>query len=369
MSNKKTALIKSNFQSNPYGHGGDRRTYQINWLLKDLYDAVFFSSTQQKESITQRVGFIILYAPKLFFLLGIKRMFYSTNWITILSVALQLNRTFKSKRIDLVIWESTLPSEWYFPYLCRYIFHKKVYAFPHNLESVIATNEIEFRNSINNLSNELNYLHVCHHVFTISFEENWLFNNVGMNASLLPYFPVGQIADNLNTVKNKRSQRLPNDKMQYIILGTVLNRPTHVGMLELIQELQTEKYKHLDITFCIAGFGTNSFRKEIFVDYIICKGELSEEELQLELTHTDAAIVYQPTSTGALTKIAEYAYMNIPVLCNAESARTIQQLQHVFVYSSFEQLFEILTNSSASLDVQELDVAYYQNLVKDQLVS
>jgi glycosyltransferase involved in cell wall biosynthesis len=362
-------LIKSNFQANALGHGGNRRAYQIHWLLSDSNKIIYFLDNQPKESFTNKCLFVIALLPKLFWKLGRNRQFYNTNFISILYVALQLNRTFKNNRIDLVIWESTLPSEWYFPYLCRYIFHKKVYAFPHNLESVIATNKIEFRSSINNLNNELNYLDACHHVFTISFEENWLFNNLGMNASLLPYFPVGQIADNLNTVKNSRSQRLPNDRKQYLILGTVLNTPTHVGMLELIQELQKEKYKHLDITFCIAGFGTNSFRNEIFVDYIICKGELLEEELQLELIHTDGAIVYQPTSTGALTKIAEYTYMNIPVLCNIQSARTIQQLQHVFVYSSFEQLFQILTNSSASLDVQELDVAYYQNLVKDQLVS
>lgn len=369
MSNKKLALIKSNFQSNPFGHGGNRRTYQINWLLKDLYDTVLFSSTQQKESITQRFGFIILLFPKLYVLLGSKRMFYYTNWLTILSVALQLNRTFKNNRIDLVIWESTLPTEWYFPYLCRYIFHKKVYAFPHNLESVIETKNIGLKSSIAKLTTELNYLHVCHHIFTISFEENWLLNNVGMKASLVPYFPVGQIAKNLNTVKNKRTKRLPNDRKQYLVLGTVLNKPTHLGMLELIHELQKDQYKSVGISFCLAGFGTELLRKEVLVDYISCKGELTEEELHFELVKTDAAIVYQPTSTGALTKITEYAYMNIPVLCNTESARTIQHLQGVFVYSSFEQLFDIVTNSSTSLDVQELDAAYYKNLVKDQLVA
>lgn len=362
-------LIKSNFQANASGHGGNRRSYQIHWLLSDSYKIIYFLDNQPKESFTNKCLFVIALLPKLIWKLGRNRQFYNTNFISILYVALQLNRTFKNNRIDLVIWESTLPSEWYFPYLCRYIFHKKVYAFPHNLESVIETKNIGLKSSISKLTTELNYLNVCHHIFTISFEENWLLNNVGMKASLVPYFPVGQIAENLNTVKNKRTKRLPNDRKQYLILGTVLNTPTHVGMVELIQELQKEKYKYLDITFCIAGFGTNSFRKEIFVDYIICKGELSEEELQLELIHTDAAIVYQPTSTGALTKIAEYAYMNIPILCNIQSARTIQQLQHVFVYSSFEQLFQKLTNSSASLDVQELDVAYYQNLVKDQLVA
>jgi glycosyltransferase involved in cell wall biosynthesis len=357
-------LIVSNFSPNSQGHGGERRSYQIKQLLQGKYNLVYFKTGPNKDFKISKliVGFLLFVKILLCFFR--KAIFYRTSWFTIVSVALKIQQHLhENQNIKTLIWESTTPNFWYIPYLCKSLFGLRVIALPHNLESFVSYNSTSKSadQKITLLQSEISYLKECDFVFTISYEEYWLLKNIDIQCSALPYFPTGEIEQQIHLIRSNRKSRILGSGKQFLILGTVLNPPTYKGMVELIEELKKEEYKQLNAEFIVAGFGSESLSEFTNEPHIKLKGSLSESELFELLSSIDAAIIHQSSSSGALTKMVEFNYMSIPIICNTDSARSIQYLNGINIYQSFDQLLNLLSQQEYVAIQSTLNTQMYVN--------
>ena len=66
------------------------------------------------------------------------------------------------------------------------------------------------------------------------------------------------------------------------------------------------------------------------------------------LIEVDGIIIYQPPTTGALTRIPEMLLAGIPVYANFDAARNYFNVDGVIQYHSFEELLNVLSMPAPS---------------------
>lgn len=354
------------FDINALGHGGERRTAQINeifshysideltinWLfdnklakIKSIFSPLGISShilknVQNDLTFTQKIREII----KLDFI--IKQLDKYTD--------LENHRT--------VIWESTYDDQWFIPSLFKERYHKKVFSFPHNIESLVPGQHSDiFNNQQAWFSNEIKYLKQCNHVFTISREEEWLLQTHGIKTSYLPYYPVVKVEQELREIREKRQSKLIQNS--FLIIGSATNIPTYNGMQSLLRFVSATKWPD-NVEFIIAGFGTECFKEFEVTKSIKVLGSISNDELNRLLVEIKLVLINQQASTGALTKIIEFLISGIPVVCNRASSRSYQSYNGVTVFSNFAELNEILLDDFSIPSLPEKPVSYYDDVIK-----
>jgi hypothetical protein len=101
--------------------------------------------------------------------------------------------------------------------------------------------------------------------------------------------------------------------------------------------------KSLSFDLRVAGYNTESLRIPQHPD-ISFFGTVTTEELDKILVETDAVLIYQPPTTGALTRIPEMLVAGIPVFVNFDAGRNYLGMSDVHLYDTFEDLFETLEN-------------------------
>ena len=231
---------------------------------------------------------------------------------------------YKDQDIDF-IWENTNDKDML--YLLKATGHR-VFGMPHNIESLARSKSFEA------FEEEVVNLRYCDAVFAISKEETWLLRLWGINAHYLPYYPPKQVESFLLAIRQKRELRNPNLRKKFSLLGSAINIPTRSGMQTMVDHASNQK---LSFDLMVAGYGTESL-KRVTHPHISFLGTLSNEELEKMLVETDGIIVYQPPTTGALTKIPEMLIAGIPVFVNFDAARDYHRTEGVYVYSDFDAL-------------------------------
>lgn len=217
----------------------------------------------------------------------------------------------------------------------------KIIGYPHNLESLVPTQHdpVTHKQAPYWLYEEIERLKLCDEVYAISKEETWLLQLFGVNAKYYPYYPLKVVEQELLEIKKKRDARTENDKKQYLILGSATNPPTRMGMQELINYF--EKLLEKNYTIHVAGYNTETLNVS-GEGAVINHGTISNEELEELLISTDGIIIYQPTTSGALTRIVENRIANIPIYANFGAARDFYNLPDVHVYNGIEELKYLL---------------------------
>lgn len=216
----------------------------------------------------------------------------------------------------------------------------KIIGCPHNLESLVPTqcDPITHKQAPYWLYDEIERLKLCDEVWAISKEETWLLQVFGVNAIYYPYYPPKVVEQELLEIKRHRAQR-HNAKKQYLILGSATNPPTRMGMQNLIDYF--DKQKDIKYIIHIAGYNTETLNVPQG-SAIINHGTVSDEELRDLSINTDGIIIYQPATSGALTRIVENRIAGIPIYANFGAARDYHNLPDVHVYASMEELNEML---------------------------
>lgn len=183
---------------------------------------------------------------------------------------------------------------------------------------------------------ELDLLAKCHKVVTISREESFLLQNLGMETIYIPYYPASEIKERLSAIRNCRETKFKKD---ILLLGSVGNLPTLSGMQAFIKAWR--EVISLDLSedrLIVAGFGTELLEDEVFGSSIVFKGAIPDSELDQMLTQVKAAIVYQENGSGALTKICEFLLAGVPVVANQHAARSYYNLPGVFEFRSVKDI-------------------------------
>lgn len=354
------------FDINASGHGGERRSAQINEIfgqssIKDL------SFNLLQGNRLAKIKSVI--SPLAISSSILKNMQKDLTFIQELRELVKLDYVIKqldnSEWIDqytAVIWESTYDDQWFIPFLLKERYKKDIFSFPHNIESLVPGQHSGiFSNQHSWFFNELNYLKQCDHVFTISEEEEWLLQTCGIRASHLPYYPIITIEDELKKIRQKR-QSIPSQD-SFLIVGSVTNIPTYNGMQSLLEFISTTIWPD-NVEFIVAGFGTECFKQFGSNKSIKVLGTVSKDKLNSLMAEVKLVLINQQSSTGVLTKIIEFLISGIPVVCNKASSRTYQSYNGVTVFSNFNELGGILLDDFMVPDLPEKPVTHYNKAIE-----
>ncbi|MET3979694.1 hypothetical protein ABIB62_002283 [Mucilaginibacter sp. UYP25] len=334
----------SHFLPDAFGHGGNKRTAQIEHLLSEAG----ISADDADLSYTIATGNKLSH-----YLVGLQQNMTlrtgNKNKYAIGRYKAVFEQFVKQYKPGLFIWESTVE---YHLILAEvlYKYHVPVIALPHNLESLVAGAKSVFSNKPAPLwlSEEMNYLKLCNKVFTISQEEHWLASNYGVNAGYLPYYPAPTAESFLLDIRQRRSivTAKPDTKQQNILLlGTFHNQPTFTGFTELLQYIRAIPGLKINV----AGFGSEKLKDLFTGNNIQIWGSVNNETLADLITIADCAIVHQQPSSGALTRIPELLIAGLPVIANTHAARSCPPAQGLMVYDSYDELKKILRSGDFAI--------------------
>lgn len=331
------------FPDNPHGDGGSKRSVQI----KEYWSQRGVEFVDEKFVLPKRYSFFTALGWMWRSLVFITHNIGWRNYPSFrekykaLRVFALLFPTiydkYKGQEITF-LWEDT------FDYFSMYLMKAagaKVIAYPHNLESLVPLqrDQLTRKQSPYWLYEEVERFKMCDEVYCISKEETWLLQLFGVNASYYPYYPPKIIEQELLEIKNKREKNKSCNKKQYLILGSATNPPTRMGMQRLVEYFDCQQ--DIKYTIHIAGYKTENL--VLSADSkIINHGTVSSEVLEELLINTDGIIINQPTTSGALTRIAECRVAGIPIFVNFGAARDYYNLPDVHVYNTIEELNDIL---------------------------
>jgi hypothetical protein len=343
------------FDSLPDGNGADKRTAQVTEILNEAG----IESTFIKKDGTMKIPLstvLIRCIPILTSFIPVIPISYFKNIRLVFRAVKDYIRTEKTLNEALqsdtktFLWECTRCNNFFVPILAKK-YNKQVIAIPHNLESLVPLQEstISLRSSPHWFNEEIRYLSACHKVFCISREETLFLKLFGLDAYYLPYFPTREIEAYFINIKDKRKARHDyNKKVEKILMvGSANNQPTRLGMIDRIKFFAARSSNHYKIS--IAGFYTQTLAEDTTIPQNIdIKGTLNAEELEKELIDTDAVLIHQAASTGALTRISELLLSGIPIFLNLPSARNYYDLPGLYVYEDDDQLIELLQSQKVA---------------------
>jgi len=338
------------FKSDPFGHGGERRTAQIREILADNdLEAALFENQEGPVPGSKVDKFKVAFS--LFKKLKLQRPTINLMIRLGSDYFRHLQDFTTTGACGVLLWERVHP-DWYPLPFSAHAANWSVVALPHNLESLVPeqTSELSGRPSPEWLKEELSALRACNLVFTISREEQWLLRLHGMDADYLPYYPPRAAEEFFKRIQAARLNRsVKKDHKRFFLFGSYDNHPTRLGMIETVRELSSSCPASLELH--IFGFGTEKLKEDIALpDTVNLHGAVGNDVLAELLLDADAVIAHQAPSTGCLTKISEMLIAGVPVLLNSNAARTWEGWPGVYVYESWQELRRLL---SQDLTVQD----------------
>ena len=275
-----------------------------------------------------------------------------------------LKEFFKNKE-GVFIWESTKDYYYYLPHFAKRN-QKNTISLPHNLESLVPYQKSKLSGKVSpsGFLSEIKALKQCECVFAISREEMHFLKLFGVNSYFLPYYPTRAVENFLLSIRKNREIKKSNKDKQILILGSVINPPTRVGMENRIQFFRQNHFDHLVIK--IAGYGTSNLESLAYdMKNILYLGELTAEQLEQELLQTDALLIWQPASSGALTRIIEFLIAGIPVLVNVESAHGYFGVEGIMIYENDKHLIELLQKDSFKVpSIPPKPITHYEQFIQ-----
>lgn len=106
-----------------------------------------------------------------------------------------------------------------------------------------------------------------------------------------------------------RQRRKTSQKRSILILGTAANPPTRRGLTELLKMISEQQDER---SFTLAGFGTEVLRP-IAPSNVLVMGGISDDALTDLLVECEALLIYQPPTSGMLTRIVEASIAGVPI--------------------------------------------------------
>lgn len=300
----------SRFKLTPNAGGGCRRELQLAQILSPL--RFQFISAWEQPALSRRLRLKIRLPKK-----------KTHQWDRDFQPYAERMETFSrkwagkiSRNVKLAVMDDPL----FFPSLTKALKQRKIplVILSQNLES-LSRSQINPDYQMDLFRQELELLSLSDLIVTISREETYLLDNLGLPTFYLPYYPVKEIEIRMKKVRQQRSQ---TQKSGILLMGTVNNQVTKEGIQHIIQYWQNHLAPRLDEKLIIAGYGTHKIQSSCAGSKIEFKGQLSDSDLDLLLTKISVCLNYQNAGSGALTKIREMQIAGVPVAANSHSARS-----------------------------------------------
>ncbi len=342
-------VCHTKFKLDPFADGGSKRSVQLREILTNHgleFEDDSFNKDENvpKVQLLQRafraMGFIGKHYPK--------KISSIAEYIRLIKYyALRMPAVYdKYKHQDVVFfWENTSDRDGL--YLMKAT-GNPVIGVPHNVESLVS------KGSYKVLGDEIDNLKACDAVFAISTEETWLLRLFGVNAQYLPYYPPKEAVDYYLSIRQKREKRNLGERRNYLLLGSATNPPTKEGMQSMIDFFGKAR---LPFDLSVAGYETENLTNPNN-SFIRFYGTVSTTQLEQILCEVDAVLIYQPPTTGALTRIPEMRIAGVPVFVNFDASRNYFNIEDVRLYDTFDDLlgqllsFETCQTSHFTMDDQ-----------------
>ncbi len=220
-------------------------------------------------------------------------------------------------------------------------------AIVHNVKSFNDPNTTAPHNQklrLKDLERELSWLRTADQTWTISEFDRKIFELFGLRAQSLPYFPPKARRDELLEIRAAR-KALP--KKHILILGTVGNSPTRLGMIEQLKFIEKNAHVFGDWPIVLAGFGTKQL-PTLSSGRVTVLGEQSWESVKELLKNAIGLWAHQAPMTGALTRITEALTAGVPVVANRWAAVGFGSLNGLTVYEDIKEAATILVEPPMS---------------------
>ncbi|MES1940345.1 hypothetical protein T5B8_08884 [Salinisphaera sp. T5B8] len=250
-------------------------------------------------------------------------------------------------RVDAFIWERTQRHGGLAAARERGI---PTVAVGHNLESLVPTETLLYSDGglHDRFAAECGQLALADHRVVISSRDQWLLALFGVESIVLPYHPPQHRLHALRQVRARRQQ--PGRHKRVLIMGNAMYPPTYEGMRHLLQVLIGGGLTGGATSVDVMGFGAERLAADCTGDGIVFHGAVSDVHMFNLMTTATAAIVYQKTGTGALTRIPDFLAAGLPVLANPCAARAHEHLEGVHLFHDDADLVGVVE----SLDTQAL---------------
>lgn len=324
-------LYHSIYTPNPSGHGGEKRSCQLQeWHRKSGVELIPLELKPQERLSIASLWHSFWLMLRVYGCRGWKSLYIFMRHVKNISLIYnQLISFFQDKDMDVFYWESTRDVWYILPYLAKK-YNKQVVAFPHNLEALVGgqTSTIFSWNAEQRFAREMAVLRECEKVYAISNEETWLLQLMGVNASVLLYELPSAVKEQCDKVAELRKK---SSKDYYLMLGSAINPPTRIGMEEVLREWDC------NVPLIVAGFGTEKLKHYELGKVHIIGGVQDEKLLDLQV-HCKALIVNQPATTGALTRIEEFIAADIPIYANENSVRSYRNREGIRIFNSVSEI-------------------------------
>jgi len=211
-------------------------------------------------------------------------------------------------------------------------FNLPVVAVIHNIE-FMATASNKLNLDVSNFLNQVQAIRSADLNITISHFDDYVCRIYGANTFLYDY----QISpDELCTFNKIASSRMSSKNKicnKILILGTAYNTPTRDGMSFLLKNSECWNYNQDELL--VVGCGTEMFFKEGKGIQVL--GEVSHSKLYSILSIVKCCVIFQPPSSGKLTKLVDLLICKIPVYINADYFLA-EESDMLTKYSSFDEL-------------------------------
>ncbi len=208
----------------------------------------------------------------------------------------------------------------------------------HNLESLVPS-QVDRRHSWALVRRELDVLSRCRLAITISREETWLLDNLGIASHFFPYYPQPPVLGRLLAVRAARGRRPAAGTGGVLLLANAKNPQSGQGALQAMSAWRRLRLAARFGPLLVAGFHSERvFARELFDREVRLLGTLDDSGLDGVLTEVSACLCHQESGGGALTRVAEMLVAGVPVVASAHAARSYHHVPGVIEYQDLAGL-------------------------------
>ncbi len=296
------------FEDSDIRHGGVKRSNQIREVLGESGFSSLSPPRTKDAALKLAFGYPHLFAfyvsawlvRSIFLGLTLKGVFYLATH------AIFLHKVTKNEKPDLIALELSsghnmllgrLIWEMRVPYICL----------PQNVEFLVPNQRTPyFRKAHHAFEWEREAYRHANMNFAISNFDASVIESLGANATVLQYYPIRSDVERFSRISTHRKGS--GKSTFFLILGTVHNPPTRIGMEVLLRSILSKP----DMYFIVAGFGTEELSRYESRSIKILGG-VTDEILDNLLKETEGVVISQIQTSGFLTKIVDLNLCSVPI--------------------------------------------------------
>ena len=178
-------------------------------------------------------------------------------------------------------------------------------------------------------------------IFTISEFDSAVLGCHQIKSKTFNYFPCEKDFQAIKEIKKLRDNRFTNkSKGHILLLGTIYNTPSRIGVLDAINYFN--KQKILPSESCWIW---NRNFKNYSSDCIDIIGSVTEQNLKELIINTKILIINQIETTGFLTKIIDFNLSGVPIICTSNYFQANNLQKYGIFKVSYSEIPKLLSTN------------------------